>query len=94
MHDIVYLRVVHEITFRDDVTPGIGCSFHDCTANVVPTVATLRVNHETQKPSVLWLFYAMVVLHFHKNILDGVVYSFINLYPEPFNFVVLTMVRV
>ena len=65
MHDIVYSRVVHEITIRDDVTPGIGCSFHDCTANVVPTVATLRVNHETQKQCVLspwssvlmlWLF--------------------------------------
>ena len=32
---------------------------------------------------------AIVVLHFHKNNLEGVVDPLINFNPEPFNFVVL-----
>ena len=36
----------------------------------------------------------MIVLHLYKNILDRVVHPLIDLDPEPFNFVVLTMAEV
>lgn len=62
---------------------------HACTANVVPTLATLRVINETQKQCVLSLWSCVLMVVFHKNSLEGVVDPLIIFHPEPFNLVVL-----
>ena len=49
LFDVVHVKHVTLLYIKSNIhVPGIGCSFHAFIARVVPTCATLIVNHVTQ----------------------------------------------